>query len=158
MADYNLSYFVEGKDAFGLVKISKDDPVALLAQDIHRKLSYCKGIDPWQIDLLKVDIDHTSQPIIRNLQAPDGATKMDTMQLINEIWLDQPNQRHFHICVRLPGDFMLVDFDWDGKRVGEASSPTLELNPELLEDRMSDDLITTEDDDVSVLTKTLEKL
>ncbi|KAH9176716.1 hypothetical protein EDB89DRAFT_1939514 [Lactarius sanguifluus] len=80
---------------------------------------------------------------------------MDRAQLINEIWLDQPNQRHLHICVRLPRDF--IDFDWGGQ-VGEASSPTLELNPKLLEDRMSDDLIITKDDDVQVLMKTLEKL
>ncbi|KAH9083831.1 hypothetical protein EDB83DRAFT_2512131 [Lactarius deliciosus] len=158
MADYNLWYFVEGKDTFGLVKISKDNFVALLAQYIQRQLSntYCKGIDPWQLDLLKVDIERTPQLINHDLRAPDGATKMDRAQLINEIWLDdQPNQRHFHICVRLPGDF--IDVDWGGQ-VGEASSPTLELNPELLEDRMSDDLIITKDDDVQMLTKTLEKL
>ncbi|KAH8993241.1 hypothetical protein EDB86DRAFT_1366457 [Lactarius hatsudake] len=143
MADYNLRYFVEGKDTFGLVKFSKDKFVALLTQYIQRQLSNtdCKGIDPWQIDLLKVDIKCTPQLIIRDLRPPEGATKMDRAQLINEIWLDQPNQRHFHICVRLP------DFDWGGQ-VGEATSPTLELNPELLEDRMSDDLIITEDDDV----------
>lgn len=44
---------------------------------------------------------------------------------------------------------MLIDFDWGG-RVGEASYPTLELNPELLEDRASDDLRITKDDDVRV--------
>ncbi|KAH9040101.1 hypothetical protein EDB85DRAFT_1837096, partial [Lactarius pseudohatsudake] len=49
---------------------------------------------------------------------------------------------------------MLIDFDWGG-RVGEASYPTLELNPELLEDRTSDDLRITKDGDVRVLTKTL---
>ena len=52
---------------------------------------------------------------------------------------------------------MLVDFDWGGK-VGEVSYPTLELNPELLEGRSSDDLKITKDDDVRVLTKTLDKL
>ncbi|KAH9047773.1 hypothetical protein EDB84DRAFT_1460146 [Lactarius hengduanensis] len=52
---------------------------------------------------------------------------------------------------------MLIDFDWGG-RVGEASYPTLELNPELLEDRTSDDLRITKDGDVRVLTKTLGKL
>jgi len=52
---------------------------------------------------------------------------------------------------------MLVDFDWGGK-VGEVSYPTLELNPELLEGRSSDDLKITKDDDVRVLTKTLGKL
>ncbi|KAH8993238.1 hypothetical protein EDB86DRAFT_2929400 [Lactarius hatsudake] len=52
---------------------------------------------------------------------------------------------------------MLIDFDWGG-RVGEASYPTFELDPELLEDRASEDLRITKDDDVRVLTKTLGKL
>ncbi len=28
---------------------------------------------------------------------------MNTVQRINEIWPDQPDERHLHICVRLPG-------------------------------------------------------
>jgi len=52
---------------------------------------------------------------------------------------------------------MLVDFDWSGK-VGEASYPTLELNPELLEGRVSHDLRITKEDDRRVLRITLDKL
>ena len=52
---------------------------------------------------------------------------------------------------------MLIDFDWGGE-VGEASYPPLDLSPELLEDRASDDLRITKDDDVRILGKTLNKL
>jgi hypothetical protein len=52
---------------------------------------------------------------------------------------------------------MLVDFDWGGK-VGEATYPTLDLIPELLEGRTSDGLKITKDDDLRVLRKTLDKL
>lgn len=52
---------------------------------------------------------------------------------------------------------MLVDFDWGGK-VGEATYPTLDLIPELLEGRTSNNLKITKDDDVRVMKKTLDKL
>ncbi|KAH9077692.1 hypothetical protein EDB83DRAFT_2548709 [Lactarius deliciosus] len=52
---------------------------------------------------------------------------------------------------------MLLDFDWGGK-VGEASYPTLALNPELLDGRVTDDLMISISDDTRVLRKTLDKL
>ena len=52
---------------------------------------------------------------------------------------------------------MLIDFDWGG-RVGEATYPTLDLIPELLEGRTSNGLKITKDDDVRVLRNTLDKL
>jgi hypothetical protein len=52
---------------------------------------------------------------------------------------------------------MLIDFDWGGK-VGEATYPTLDLIPELLEGRTSNRLTITKDDDLRVLRKTLDKL
>jgi hypothetical protein len=52
---------------------------------------------------------------------------------------------------------MLIDFDWGGK-VGEATYPTLDLIPELLEGRTSDGLKITVDDDLRVLRKTLAKV
>jgi tRNA A-37 threonylcarbamoyl transferase component Bud32 len=52
---------------------------------------------------------------------------------------------------------VLVDFDWGGK-VGEATYPTLDLHPELLEGRTSSSLKITKDDDMRVLMKTLDKL
>jgi len=52
---------------------------------------------------------------------------------------------------------MLIDFDWGGKE-GEVSYPTSNLNAELLEDRVSDDLIITKEDDRRVLKNTLAKL
>ncbi|KAH8993239.1 hypothetical protein EDB86DRAFT_1366973 [Lactarius hatsudake] len=53
-------------------------------------------------DAVVNDIAYTPQLTVHDLQAPDDATKMDQMQLINEIWLDQPKEKHLHICVRLP--------------------------------------------------------
>jgi len=41
---------------------------------------------------------------------------------------------------------MLIDFDWGGKE-GEVSYPMLNLNAELLEDRVSGDLKITKEDD-----------
>jgi hypothetical protein len=52
---------------------------------------------------------------------------------------------------------MLVDFDWGGK-VGEATYPTLDLIPELLDGRTSNGLKITKEDDVRVLRKTLVRL
>ncbi|KAH8990753.1 hypothetical protein EDB92DRAFT_1996290 [Lactarius akahatsu] len=52
---------------------------------------------------------------------------------------------------------ILVDFDWGGK-VGEASYPTLALNSELLDGRVTDNLMISISDDVRVLRKTLDKL
>jgi RIO-like serine/threonine protein kinase len=52
---------------------------------------------------------------------------------------------------------MLIDFDWGGKE-GEVSYPTSNLNAELLEDRVSDDLRITKEDDRRVLKNTLAKL
>jgi tRNA A-37 threonylcarbamoyl transferase component Bud32 len=52
---------------------------------------------------------------------------------------------------------MLIDFDWGGKE-GEVSYPSFDLNTELLEDRMSDDLRITKEDDRRVLKNTLAKL
>ena len=52
---------------------------------------------------------------------------------------------------------MLIDFDWGGKE-GEVSYPMLNLNAELLEDRVSDDLRITKEDDRRVLKNTLAKL
>ena len=52
---------------------------------------------------------------------------------------------------------MLVDFDWGGKD-GEASYPTPNLNNELLQGRVSTDLVIRKADDRRVLTQTLAKL
>jgi streptomycin 6-kinase len=52
---------------------------------------------------------------------------------------------------------MLIDFDWGGKE-GEASYPTSDLNDELLQDRVSDDLRITKEDDRRVLENTLVKI
>jgi serine/threonine protein kinase len=53
----------------------------------------------------------------------------------------------------------LVDFqvDWGGK-VGKARYPTLNLHEELLADRTGSDLMISIDDDIRVLSKTLDKL
>jgi hypothetical protein len=52
---------------------------------------------------------------------------------------------------------MLLDFDWGGKE-GEACYPTWRLNDELLAGRVSEDLKITKDDDLRVLTNTLNQL
>lgn len=52
---------------------------------------------------------------------------------------------------------MLLDFDWGGKE-GEACYPTWRLNEELLAGRVSEDLKITKDDDLRVLTNTLNRL
>ncbi|KAI9569501.1 hypothetical protein HD554DRAFT_535796 [Boletus coccyginus] len=52
---------------------------------------------------------------------------------------------------------MVVDFDWGGK-LGEASYPISQLNPDLTEGRDSADLKITNDDDMRVLNKTLKYL
>jgi serine/threonine protein kinase len=51
---------------------------------------------------------------------------------------------------------MLIDFDWGGKE-GEVSYPTLNLNGELLQGRVSGDLRITKEDDRRVLRNTLAK-
>ncbi|KAF8343363.1 hypothetical protein F5887DRAFT_1283597 [Amanita rubescens] len=51
----------------------------------------------------------------------------------------------------------LIDFDWGGKD-GELFYPTANLNPELLDGRVSNDLRITKEDDRRVLRKTLSKL
>ena len=52
---------------------------------------------------------------------------------------------------------MLIDFDWGGKE-GDVSYPTLNLNAELLQGRVSGDLRITKEDDRRVLKNTLAKL
>lgn len=49
---------------------------------------------------------------------------------------------------------MLIDFDWGGE-VGQAAYPGANLNPELLEGRMSVDRRISKDDDVRLLSKSL---
>jgi len=52
---------------------------------------------------------------------------------------------------------MLIDFDWGGKE-GLVSYPTPNLNPELLQGRVSGDLRIMKEDDRRVLKNTLAKL
>ena len=52
---------------------------------------------------------------------------------------------------------MLVDFDWGGKE-GDVSYPTLNLNAELLEGRVTGDLCIMKEDDRQVLKNTLARL
>jgi len=52
---------------------------------------------------------------------------------------------------------LIIDFDWGGK-LGEASYPNSQLNPQLTIGRHSTDLKITKDDDIRVLNKTLEYL
>ncbi|KAI9455722.1 hypothetical protein HD554DRAFT_264198 [Boletus coccyginus] len=52
---------------------------------------------------------------------------------------------------------VVIDFDWGGK-LGEASYPISQLNPDLTEGRDSTDLKITKEDDIRVLNKTLKYL
>ena len=52
---------------------------------------------------------------------------------------------------------VVIDFDWGGK-LGEASYPISQLNPDLTTGRDSTDLKITKDDDMRVLNKTLKYL
>ena len=52
---------------------------------------------------------------------------------------------------------MLVDFDWGGKE-GDVSYPTLNLNAELLEGRVTGDLCIMKEDNRQVLKNTLARL
>jgi len=52
---------------------------------------------------------------------------------------------------------MLIDFDWAG-REGKVTYPHLCLNRDLLDGRVSKDLTITKEDDIRVLTNSLEKL
>ena len=122
---YDMWFFVEGTDALGLVTILNDKAVYVLKGEIIKQLSntYCNGIDAWQLEILKVcylsifsccsnqhsdnffqvDIDRSiHQDATHELQVPD-ATEVDSMSYINQIWLNQPDRSHLHICVRLPG-------------------------------------------------------
>jgi hypothetical protein len=56
MAHYNLCYFVEGTDAYGIVTISKEMAIYALKGEIVTQLrnTYCNGVDAWQLELLKV--------------------------------------------------------------------------------------------------------
>ncbi|KAH9064574.1 hypothetical protein EDB87DRAFT_1252066 [Lactarius vividus] len=104
MGDYKLWYFVEGKDNINKVIISRNEDVAQLREEIHKKCSrgFWDDVEAMDLVLLKVDIDPTPHKgAILELRAPDSAIEMDPMQEINEIWPVQPNQRHLHICVRL---------------------------------------------------------
>ncbi len=49
MADYDLCYFVEGTEAFGLVTIPGEKIVLALAGEIRNQLNntYWHGIGPW---------------------------------------------------------------------------------------------------------------
>jgi hypothetical protein len=88
-----------------------------------------------------------------------------------QLWKDQLRTlvNNFHDQNLLHGDLrgpniacegqsvMLLDFDWGGKE-GEACYPTWRLNDELLAGRVSEDLRITKDDDLRVLTNTLNQL
>ncbi|KAI9569456.1 hypothetical protein HD554DRAFT_2091261 [Boletus coccyginus] len=52
---------------------------------------------------------------------------------------------------------VVIDFDWGGK-LGEASYPISQLNPDLTTGRDSTDLKITKEDDIQVLNKTLKYL
>lgn len=73
------------------------------------------------------------------------------------------NKNLVHGDLRVPNmickeeQIMLVDFDWGG-RVGEASYPTANLNPELTIGRGNTDRGITMDDDNRILTNTLNNL
>ncbi|KAH9000666.1 hypothetical protein EDB86DRAFT_3101338 [Lactarius hatsudake] len=104
MADYNFWFFVEGKDTVTRVTVSKEKHVFDLKKEILEQLchTYCKGVDAWELVLLKVDIDPAlHQGAIHKLHMLHAA-EMDTIQHIDEIWTAQPEQHHLHICVRLP--------------------------------------------------------
>ena len=81
-------------------------------------------------------------------------------QLVNEFHEEDLVHGDLRTENMISGDeytLMLVDFDWGGKD-GQVSYPTLNLNDELLVDRVSDDLKITKVDDIRVLNLTLKKL
>ncbi|KAN0139205.1 hypothetical protein V8E53_002706 [Lactarius tabidus] len=100
MDELKLSYFVEGLDEIsGIITISKSNPVLWLRDLIH------KGIGPtlyqaWELTLLKVDIELAS--VTRHFRAPDDSTVLGIYKQVGDIWFDQPDRDHFHVCVRLP--------------------------------------------------------
>ncbi|KAH9167061.1 hypothetical protein EDB89DRAFT_165731 [Lactarius sanguifluus] len=93
MADfYVLNYFIEGKEVLGRVTISKSARGFDLRNNIHGagSPSFWNGAIVMELVLLK------------DLRA-DHNVQMNVTRHVDEIWPDQPNERHLHICVRLPG-------------------------------------------------------
>lgn len=106
MAEYELWFFVEGKDAFFKIIIAEGRDVADLTKKIHGEgtSGFWNGATAMELVLLKVDIDpipYMDPCTIQDLRV-DGGVRMNMFQRINEIWPDRPTERHFHICVRLP--------------------------------------------------------
>jgi len=73
------------------------------------------------------------------------AELQDLMDFFHEKDLVHSDLRDANIICK-DDSVMLIDFDWGGKE-GEVSYHTLNLNAELLEDRVSDDLRITKEDD-----------
>ncbi|KAH9000664.1 hypothetical protein EDB86DRAFT_3075130 [Lactarius hatsudake] len=99
MADYNFWFIVKGRDTVAGVTVSKEKRVFDLKKEILEQLchTYCKGVDAWELVLLKVDIDPAlHQGAIHKLHMLHAA-EMDTIQCIDEIWTAQPEQHHLHI-------------------------------------------------------------
>ncbi|KAI9438257.1 hypothetical protein H4582DRAFT_2129245 [Lactarius indigo] len=105
MANYKLFYFIEGNEDLGHLSVSKGMKVHELRSKIHGEFdsSFWNGVTDARLRLLKVDIDHTPHlGAIQDLRAGHNV-QMDVTRRVDEIWPEQPNQHHLHICVRFPG-------------------------------------------------------
>ncbi|KAH9167059.1 hypothetical protein EDB89DRAFT_1910268 [Lactarius sanguifluus] len=104
MDNYKLFYFAEGKETTSGVVISKSTTVLELRIIIYEDCSpsFWDGARAGELTLLKVDIDPRPYlGAIQDLRAGHNV-QMDVTGRVDEIWPDQPNERHLHICVRIP--------------------------------------------------------
>ncbi|KAH9077703.1 hypothetical protein EDB83DRAFT_2285803 [Lactarius deliciosus] len=104
MANYTLTYFTEGKETPGGIIISRSASGVELKRKIYEASSpsFWNGAQVGDLTLLQVDIEYTPHIDIQDLRG-DGGVKIHLGLYVDEIWPEQPNRRHFHICVRLPG-------------------------------------------------------
>ncbi|KAH9167048.1 hypothetical protein EDB89DRAFT_2127435 [Lactarius sanguifluus] len=104
MTNYTLTYFAEGKEAHGGVIISKSASGVELREKIYEECSssFWNGAKVGELILLQVDIENTPHIDIQDLRG-DGGVRINPALYIDEIWPEQPNRRHLHICVKLPG-------------------------------------------------------
>ncbi|KAI9438221.1 hypothetical protein H4582DRAFT_2076825 [Lactarius indigo] len=104
MANYKLCYFIEGDECLDYVSISKGATIKELRNMIYEQLEpdFWNGIAAARLRLLKVDIDHTPHlGAIQDLRAGHNV-QMDVTRRVDEIWPDQPNELHLHVCVKFP--------------------------------------------------------
>ncbi|KAH9034979.1 hypothetical protein EDB85DRAFT_2143949 [Lactarius pseudohatsudake] len=151
MANYILTYFIEGKEIPGAVIISKSASGVELRRAIYDECSpsFWSGARAGELILLQVDMENTPHIDIQDLRG-DGGLRINPGMFVDEIWPEQPNRHRFHMCVKFPGVV-------PQKRSIPQPQPGDVYSADQ-DGRESDGLMITMDDDVRVLKKTLDKM